>query len=931
MAVDKGMLIRISANVEAAKREIAGLGSSIQVSTEAMRKLAAGLEGNKLLQRASEIVGAVNEIGGVTKLTTSEKERLNATLARAVEKYHVLGQEAPQAMRDLEEATRKVEQPTSSLEDRLKAVGTAVAAAFSFRELAGAAANAVEMTGRITDLATQVGISAEAVQELDFVAKLSGSTFDNIAGAITQMANRLVEGDKSAVGSLAAMNLSVEQLRAMAPDQAFETIAAAVAQITDPMERSKVAMDLFGKSGAQLLPVLTSDIGALRDAARESGAVISNDLVKAGDDLGDQWDLTQTKIKALMAQGMLPLLQTFTDLPAPMQTTLAVGANLAPMLSNVGMAVMAAGGPVAAMGMLTKALSSVGMLLTLPAGAVVAAIVGLVLVFQHWDEISAIAQRVYAVIKEWMLDKLAAVWTGIKDGVMAVVGFYKNLWLGENGIIAIAQRVYEGVKSWLVDKFNAIVDGIRQKVDAVKGFFKGMYDAVVGGSYVPDLINGIAQHFGRLNDIMVSPTMSAASGVMGIFQNLATSLPGLLQQAFSSGGGGLAGLLSNVLGGGAGGGLLGAGVTKGLTTMFNSASGTIMSVFGTGLSTALGMAIPGIGAALGPLLTKGLGAAWEGLKGLFGGPSKTELQGRDVAGVFRTELAGLMTDMDKLEAKTLIAQGNNAVWANTAVTVKNAYLAAGLSGEDALNAVDRLWKAEKQGGDAVRRVIEDIEAVMRGKLTPTTQTAVATGIIGFDKMRGQINELRQQAIEAGLITSIEALEAQMRDAAASGVTDFAFMTSAILVLKAKIAEPIIVPVTLQYGDIGRARQGEIEEAARMSDAQKAAAITDFLARNEGDRHRISEALGISGEDAARLGFQHGTRGQFLDFGRGTDIRVHGRERIVTEEEGRAEAGSFAALKAELAALRAEMARALRDLPRANAIALHDALVLGGAR
>jgi hypothetical protein len=188
------------------------------------------------------------------------------------------------------------------------------------------------VTGHLADLAAKSGLSAEAVQELDFVAKQSGSSFDSISQAIALMGNRLVEGDKGAVQALGVLNLNLREMQALSPDQAFQRIAAAIAQIPDPMQRSKLAMDVFGRSGATLLPVLTSNIGQLREQARSMGLVMSNEVVAAGDAVGDSWEQTRFKAQALMAQALIPMMGVFTSLPGPMQSVLGVTYQLAPTL-----------------------------------------------------------------------------------------------------------------------------------------------------------------------------------------------------------------------------------------------------------------------------------------------------------------------------------------------------------------------------------------------------------------------------------------------------------------------------------------------------------------------------------------------------------------------------------------------------------------------
>ena len=311
-----------------------------------------------------------------------------------------------------------------------KTAGAALGAAFSVRQITDAGAEVIAITSRLDDLARRYKISAVAVQELDFAAKQNGTTFETVGNAMAKMSLELVGGDKSTVSALDQLGLSLSELRAMAPDQAFQAIATAIAAVPKPMEQSALNTQLFGKGANQLLPLITSNLGALRDQAHEAGVVISDELVKSGDDLGDTWAELQTKIDNLKAQALLPLMKVFLDLPKGIQTTIALSTELMPSLTGIGTVILAAGGPTAALAMLGTAFTAILPFL-LPAGAIILGIVAIYLAFQKWDRIQVI-----------------------------VAG------------------VYTAVKTWLVDAFDGIVSSVKAKLDAVLAFFTAMYDRI---------------------------------------------------------------------------------------------------------------------------------------------------------------------------------------------------------------------------------------------------------------------------------------------------------------------------------------------------------------------------------------------------------------------------------------------------------------------
>lgn len=104
------LVVRVSANLEELKKNLKEGRAVIDVTTAGMTKLATSLSGERLSQQAHNIVGAISQIGGVSKLTDSEATRLLGTLDRAIDKAQHMGTTVPAGWRLTAEALRKTDE-----------------------------------------------------------------------------------------------------------------------------------------------------------------------------------------------------------------------------------------------------------------------------------------------------------------------------------------------------------------------------------------------------------------------------------------------------------------------------------------------------------------------------------------------------------------------------------------------------------------------------------------------------------------------------------------------------------------------------------------------------------------------------------------------------------------------------------------------------
>ena len=179
----------------------------------------------------------------------------------------------------------------------LKTALLGVAGVAGFGKLISSGLDAAD---QIDKLSKATGFSVSALSELKHAADLSGVGFTELTTGMTKMQKSLDDADRglsTAKDALDAMGLSIGDIKGLEPDRQFEIIAGAIAGIEDPTKKVATAMNIFGRAGAKLIPMLNEGedgIKAMREEAVDLGGVLSQDMVDASADAKDAWARLKT-------------------------------------------------------------------------------------------------------------------------------------------------------------------------------------------------------------------------------------------------------------------------------------------------------------------------------------------------------------------------------------------------------------------------------------------------------------------------------------------------------------------------------------------------------------------------------------------------------------------------------------------------------------
>lgn len=286
------------------------------------------------------------------------------------------------------------------------AVGGAITAALGVA--VKSLANAADVAD---DTAKRTGLTVEAVQELGYVAKMTGSNLATVEVALRTMQKGLTDsGTESAAftSALETLGLSLAELRAMNPQAQFDALSQAIAGVADPSQRAGMAMTVFGRAGTALLPMLAEGadgIAKLKDEAHKYGYVMSQEVAEAGSNFNDNLDRLKGSLGGLAQQvvaGLLPTLNSLVKCAADVVAGIKEWINnnpnlvstLAHVVASVGAVLTVFGALVAACGSWIALAPAVGAAWTIATGpigitimAIAGVVAGIVALWKNWDKV----------------------------------------------------------------------------------------------------------------------------------------------------------------------------------------------------------------------------------------------------------------------------------------------------------------------------------------------------------------------------------------------------------------------------------------------------------------------------------------------------------------------------------------------------------------
>jgi len=216
------------------------------------------------------------------------------------------GREIEKISKSAESASNKIQGDFGKLKSAMKvgaAVGAvALAVGAAAKAMAEFTMESLKMADAIGDTAAALDLTAEQFQAMRFAAGLSGVEAEKFTSAMAKMndmVGRALAGDTTAVNYFKEIGISIEDLKGKNPQQVFELLIDAIGGLGHAQSQAAAAAEIFGVKNLGMLTIMREGKQAFIDntaAAKEYGAVMSNELVKSAGETVDKFEAMKTAL-----------------------------------------------------------------------------------------------------------------------------------------------------------------------------------------------------------------------------------------------------------------------------------------------------------------------------------------------------------------------------------------------------------------------------------------------------------------------------------------------------------------------------------------------------------------------------------------------------------------------------------------------------------
>ena len=212
---------------------------------------------------------------------------------------------------------KQVESASKGLSRDLNAnLKGAIAGAFGTAAIVAAGKATMDYAGQIADLSERLGVSTDALQEMDFAARLTGTNLETFTGFLEKLSvsrEEALQGNDELRDSFARLGVSLEDLRTKRLEDLTRQIGRAI-QGGDVQQLMPALKGVGGRGAGALVPTFKMGLEEAGQQARAANAIISAEDIAALDEAGDKFAALARTMTGLLAPAIVSVIDGMTGI-----------------------------------------------------------------------------------------------------------------------------------------------------------------------------------------------------------------------------------------------------------------------------------------------------------------------------------------------------------------------------------------------------------------------------------------------------------------------------------------------------------------------------------------------------------------------------------------------------------------------------------------
>ena len=373
-------------------------------------------------------------------------------------------------------AFKGVDKNLNALTASAKKAGVAIATALSVNALSGYVKNSLDAADAASKSAKATGLAVDQYTALQYAAKLGGIGVSELDASLSKF-NRTIDeaanGGTKQVEAFSRLGISITDAGGSLKtnNQLFAEVADKFKTMPDGIQKSALAMELFGRSGARLIPLLnggSESLAELRLEAEALGVVLNDDQAAASEAFND--NLTRlgeagagagNKLTADLLPSLLDMSELLIDVNKNTDAFGIIAKGLGVIIKSLATAVIAVG----------VTFSNLGSLIGASAAAAVSFAKGdFAIAAEIMRDVTAENEKATKGAE----DRIAKLWDGSGDAAAkAAVDAKKSA----DKLVAVTKSLTVGLKEEQDQQIKNAKEALKERVKAEREAAKQISDA----------------------------------------------------------------------------------------------------------------------------------------------------------------------------------------------------------------------------------------------------------------------------------------------------------------------------------------------------------------------------------------------------------------------------------------------------------------------